>query len=745
VEYEGLLDFANLEKHGIEFVSQEGKQMCVAFGTEEGLDRFEEHLKDLGLGKTLSYKQILEAICGFDNWTADDRSSWAIKHLGLPKQETFPLDVELWPLGVTNQASRQQLRDDFEKWIQEQGIQVLDNINLDSLHMYRVEASEEQSNALLEHLAVRLVDLPPKMGITYQQLDRDANEIKDAINSPHKDAAKVCILDSGLASNHPLLGPAVAEGVSFIKGEDESDHTGHGTAVAGIALYGDVEACNESNFWQPQLWLYNGKIMSLCSQNGGTAFDAKTIETTISEAVQYFAELGCKIFNLSLGNSNAPYDGRHIRGIAYVLDKLARELDVLFVVSSGNFSGSDEPPVPGSWREDYPEYLLAEQSVLIDPAPALNVLTVGSLAKHDKTVNAERYPEDIQELSPASEGQPSPFTRHGPSIRGAFKPDVMATGGNLACPMRQEGKQWKKVERGIGVMSCSSDFVGNTLFKELSGSSFSAPYVTHLAGRLLNEYPKASSNLLRAMLVNHANLSPEIETTFSEKMRVAYKNAAKTKDRDIARDVSGNGKINEDALFRSSEHVVVIFSEESIENDQHHFYELPLPDDFLRSQRATRELRVTLAYSPVVRTTRQDYTATRLSYRLVRGTSLDEVQRSFNKNTQDETETRNDDSTSNRDVTAQQRDRGTVQSSVWTFRSRKPGEKWFVVVTRQDRPWGKALCEDQERYALVVTATDRDNEEARLYTQIQQRIQERDRTRLRDRLRSALRRVKLSR
>ncbi len=300
----------------------------------------------------------------------------------------------------------------------------------------------------------------------------------------------------------------------------------------------------------------------------------------------------------------------------------------------------------------------------------------------------------------------------------------------MASPLRQEGKQWKAIERGLGVMSCNSNFIGKTLFAERSGSSFAAPYVAHLAGRLLNEYPKASANLLRAMLVNHANLSQEIETSFPDEMRDTYKNASATKHRNIARDVAGYGVIYDDALFRSSEHVVVLFCEEAIENDKHHFYELPLPESFVRSELSTRELRVTLAYSPPVRTTRLDYTATRLSYVLVNGASLDAVQRSFNQATKKETETRNDDATGNRGVTSEQRSRGTVQSSVWRFKKRKPGEKWFVVVTRNDRPWGKVLCDDQERYALVVTVTDRENEKAQLYAQIKERIRERARARM---------------
>jgi len=59
--------------------------------------------------------------------------------------------------------------------------------------------------------------------------------------------------------------------------------------------------------------------------------------------------------------------------------------------------------------------------------------------------------------------------------------------------------------RSLGVLTFNNQFQGHRIFKEISGTSFSAPFVTHLAGRLLNEYPSASANLLRAMLVNHAS------------------------------------------------------------------------------------------------------------------------------------------------------------------------------------------------------------------------------------------------
>jgi hypothetical protein len=734
IRYEGAMTFDSLKKHGLEFISQEDKQLCVVFATEAGLAMFQEHLNKLGVaGQTVTYRQILEAIEGIDSWSAEDRKSWALRHIGLPDTDTFKLDIELWPRHVANHPVRIRLCAAFEAWLAEVEVTTIHRLNFDSLVMYRVEVNMAQADMLLNHVDVRLVDLIPQTGISYPQLNRDIGELPRNIPSPAQGAARVCILDSGINTNHPLLRMAIGESQSFVQDQDEFDEAGHGTAVAGIALYGDVEACEQSNFWRPEIWLYNGKVMRKCLQTNNAVYDEHTVEATLTEAVEHFVQLGCRKFNLSLGNSNAPYDGTHIRGLAYILDVLARKHNVLFVVSTGNFRGSDDPLVPiNSWREEYPEYLLHEQNVIIDPAPALNVLTVGSVARHNATYDSQRYPE-IHQLSPASEGQPSPFTRHGPSVKGALKPELVAAGGNLACPMHQAGNQWKSDMRGLGVLTLNHEFQGNTIFKEISGTSFSAPYVTHLAGRLLNEYPEASANLLRAMLVNHASLPDEIDTTFSDDLKEAYKGNKATRLREMSRDVGGYGQVNESDLFRSSDHCVVLMCEEAIEKDSCQFYELPLPASYLRKTKGIRELSVTLAYSPAVRTTRLDYLATQISYRLVKGESLEAVQKSFNHEKQDEEKTRNDDAVPNRDISAQLRSRGTVQSSRWVFKQRNPAEKWFIVVIRQDREWNHPDVLDMEPYALVVTVADRDNERAQLYTEIQatiaQQVQAREQVR----------------
>jgi len=192
LSYTGFLNFAHLRKHGVEFVSQEGQQTCVAFATEQSLAIFADHLQRLGLEDSeLTYQQILTALDGIDNWTPEDRMSWAVQHKGFPDTDAFKLDIELWPVRVTYHPERKQLCDGFERWLQEQQIRQLDKVNLDSLLMYRVQVSLAQAALLLNHRDVRLVDLIPATGISYQQLNREIREIPDNIPSPLANAAKV--------------------------------------------------------------------------------------------------------------------------------------------------------------------------------------------------------------------------------------------------------------------------------------------------------------------------------------------------------------------------------------------------------------------------------------------------------------------------------------------------------------------------------------------------------------------------
>lgn len=443
------LDPAEFKKisHEIEIVSQEDRTVILAFATEAALSEFEARLTTLAQGRRPTYRNLLFALKGFDHWTDDDRQGWALKQEGWPEQEPFDLDVELWP--VSQATERDRSWQAFEAWLREHRIEKRDAVKQAHLILYRLRVNREQASLLLRHRDVRLVDLPPRYGLEVTLLHTDIQNLPP-VPAPPANAPGIVILDSGLTTGHPLLAPAVGDAQSFLPGLGPDDQHGHGTLVAGLALYGDVEEALRSRAFVPRLRLFSGRILD--AQNTS---DDQLIENQVDAAVRYFhREYGCRVFNLSYGDQRKPYFGRHVRGLAITLDMLARELGVLFVVPTGNFNGTDT--VPADWRADYPRYLLEKEAALLDPAPALNALTVGSLARWDATFNAQRYQDDPAEQPIARRDQPSPFTRSGPSVGGAIKPELVGYGGNWAVNVRTANQTI--VRQGLGELSTRKDF-----------------------------------------------------------------------------------------------------------------------------------------------------------------------------------------------------------------------------------------------------------------------------------------------
>lgn len=354
---------------------------------------------------------------------------------------------------------------------------------------------------------------------------------------------------------------------------------------------------------------------------------------------------------------------------------------MLFVVSVGNFSDIFCHNTVQNFSDRYPEYLLENETIIIDPAPAANVLTIGAISRHEATDNAQKRINDISGIPIAKSGQPSPFTRHGPSNQGMIKPDLIAIGGNVAV-----NRGNRATDRRLGVLTCKYNFTENTIFNEMSGTSFSAPYIAHLAGRLLNNYPNASANLLRALLVNHANVPQIIKENFN-KNNVDNNKDDKNKQSEVSYlDVAGYGLIDESELFKSTDNVVGLLAEEQIENDKSQFYELPIPDDFIKGKRRIREIRVTLAYYSEVRTTRKDYIASRISFRVVTGNSLQEITNAFN-NENKKTVSSIEEIDTKKTVPIGRRGKGTVQSTTFSMiqKNKYINKKYFfIVVTRQD-------------------------------------------------------------
>ncbi len=705
---DALLNISN----DIEIVSQEGDDVVVAFVSTAALESFEARLASLAGGERVQYKEVLYALEGIDGWSADDRTGWALRQEGLPADSPFALDVELWPL-EDKPGERTRLWQAFEHWLADEGMVVVDSVKHEGLSLYRVRCDHGQAERLLHHRDIRTVDLPPKYGLELALVYTDIQDLP-ATEAPPDNAPGLVVLDSGLTTGHPLLAPAVGDAESFLPGKGPEDEHGHGTLVAGLALFGDLESALRDGNLAPRLRLFSGRILDENNQNE-TGF----VENQISEAVRYFnGEYGCRIFNLSFGDRNKPYLGKHVKGLSYTLDVLSRELNVLFVVSAGNVSGAQ---LDGdAWRNRYPDYLTEADWAIVEPAPSINSLTVGSLARYDQTTNSQRYSGDPAEIPIARRGQPSPFSRHGHSVGGAIKPELVAFGGNWAVNTRA-GANMLVPNSGLGELSTYSGFVMGRLFADESGTSMAAPHVAHLAAGLLAEYPDADTNLIRALLVAHAEIPDASMELFA--------------DKDALRQVCGYGQASVDALYRSLENSVTLVATERIANKRHHFYEIFVPDDFVSSGRRAREITVAMAHTPFVRSTRIAYKATRMDFRVVAAQDIVHAAAVFNRAT-DRDEYERIAELPRANVGPQARDKGTVQASTWRFtqfnnRSTLRNKRLFVVVTRNDFPWGEPHGAAEEPYALVVCLRDHENEEARLYTELRNRLQARARARAR--------------
>lgn len=693
---------------GLEVVSQEGHEIVLAFATVAGLDLVEQRLVTLSRDGQVTRKELLFVIDGFEHWTPQDRTGAALAEQGLPDDGLCVLDVELWPQEMP--IRRQSALTSFVDFARNNGSEVFDQIDTPSLLMVRLRCNRSTFEQILSYRDVRTVDLPPRWGLAIGTVTADVNRFPPP-DQPDHDAPMVAVLDAGLVTGQPLIASAVGHAQGYVLPHRSPDDAApwHGTSVAGLALYGDIEAAITAGEFAPSIFLVSGRVFNHDGDD-----QTEFVENAIERAVRdLHAEFNCRVFNLSYGDLNKVYTGGHVRGLAYTLDRLSREIGVLFVISTGNLLMNHLPEDP---LGRFPDYLLEDDARLVDPATALNAVTVGGIARHESTRGAQQHPHYIEERPIARRGHPFPLTRSGPSINGAIKPDFVEHAGNLAVA-RLAGQI---VCRGLGVVTINGGFAGGNAFREELGTSFAAPVVAHRAAKLLRRIPDASHNLLRALLGAHADWPAQ-----SVPLLNPNDNA---NGRDRLTRLLGYGCINDAALEQSLDNVVSLICEEQISADRCQFYALPIPDEFWAGGRRTREVTVALAYSPAVRTTRLDYRMTKLKFNLVTANDLDEVSAAFRQNRDHGILER----ATNRWLSGETRQAGTLQVSRWQFRKRPQGQL-FLVVTRQDAAWS-VVGDQPEPYALCVSIADRSNAESHLYAQIQvllrARVEQRARARV---------------
>jgi hypothetical protein len=693
-------------------------------------------------------RELFDSLRAIGKLTPQDRRGSRLLTEGVPGDGTdFYLDVDLWHPG-TPQLVAEAIRQ-FEGVVTRAGGRVTDppSTVAETLLLARVRGSRATLDALLDYDRVARVDLPPK--VPEQRFTvLDPVPVPDQLPQLPEDGPVACVVDSGVVSGHPLLRGVVVDERDFDSGEnDVVDHVGHGTHVAGIVVYGDTYACLQNNQWAPKVRLLSAKIMRRLEQRaeGGDVLwvcpgfaDEERVETQLRQAITTFAqEYGCRIFNLSLGNDACVLGQQRQLPWAYLLDELARSLNVVVVVSAGNVGDPDIPAVTTAdeFQRRIRDRILADDGhVLIDPATAVNALSVGAIARTDVPFMVARNPQQRPPLVGSPQECPAPFTRAGSldgagqGVRRAVKPEFAWYGGNYCLGLG--GGNWHKTDVRLGEPSLRHDFQGTRLLHASCGTSVSAPYVTHVCAvteaELRRRTPgaRAGANLIRALVAHSAAPSTVVTTWLSEGA------TEPDAERRILRAV-GYGTPDADKAVYSSENRVVLIAEDEVQEDYFHLYELDIPSEFVTTA-GTRRIRITLAYDPPVRGTRKEYLSRTMWFQVYRGLTSNQILQAMSR----AQGTGQPPKLPARNVvkarppytllqwsTLQSASFESPQGRTFDYRAGQAGTAlWHVLVGCTSRFAGDPS--PNQRYALVVSLEHSD-EHIRLYQVIRQRIAQR--------------------
>jgi hypothetical protein len=516
-----------------------------------------------------------------------------------------------------------------------------------SISMLRVRLSGAIVRTLLSVEEIATIDLPPEPDVaTGEALELTMDDLPEPTPVP-LNAPVIGVIDSGLNA-HPLLDDVLV-GAIGVPGElGEADDFGHGTRVGGVALFGDLRAQLANGTLERA-----GRIASAKVVNDRGKFDEqRLVPSQMREALTTLNQrFGCRLFVISLCDPKRVFEGGKVGPWAATLDELARELDAVIVVSAGN-----RHPRGGNRIEQaitqYPGYLVEATNRLCEPAGAMNVITVGSLAHGDGL--GPEFGEHVHVRPITRALEPSPFTRVGPGVGGALKPDLVDVGGTMVFDPLLARLRLGEDLPTAGVLTLHHRFV-DRLFTAGSGTSYASPLVTHKAARLFTRFPDASANLVRALLAGAARVPDQalakLQPLGSETIQM----------------VCGYGRVDAVRAEYSDDHRVVLYAEDELPLDHFGVYQVPIPEPFQSGGRRT--IRVTLAFDPPVRHTRADYAGVGMSFRLVRGCDPALIFEHFRRRAQAEGRRPDIEARYNCGLEPgpRERERGTLQSASVSF------------------------------------------------------------------------------
>jgi len=778
----------DLLRMGIHVLSvAEGKKgFWVVFSDDEDLSQFKKKLETYGSEEGPKY-DFFNAIESFGAIPVKKKIGKQLSEQPLTDTADF-IDIELWKIyDYQNQKNRQfiqQLKyvyDDFSQF------RITDTLITKSFVLLRVKLTKTVFDEIIQLKEIARADRPAMVQFNpFEMMRPDVDGIE--FNAPEENATGILVIDSGIVSNHLMLEKCVGGEENFQSGETETQDTvGHGTGVAGCAVYGNIEDRLKDKKFTPSNWLFSAKVMyaerDLDGNVVGAIYDeGKLIEHQFNDAVESFLsnpEYHIKVVNISLGNSDEIWHKHYSRQLplAALIDELAFTFPhVVFVISAGNQSPLDIYNSIAAIIENYPSYLIENNDFkIINPASSALALSVGSIAGEVKGCNgAEQIKVPI-----AQADQPSPFTRTGFGINGMIKPELVEYGGNLIL----SEIHGRIIEDIGGKLALLNNRVTDNIIRFDTGTSFAAPKVARLAGKIANSFPEKSANFIKNMLLVGAVCPFEPDDHFygsipdkigikkyeneilekidsedvivsnayqkSERHYVLKSDVTETARKDISAifkeikfksglglkdhlPVCGYGLSSYERALYSFDNRAVLWDEGQIRLNQIKVYSLELPEVFF-NEAGKKKITVALTFTPETRATRGDsYLGNHMEFHLFHSINPQTLIEKYGVISTDVEQSGVPDELMKYEIDfspgANIRKAGCHQKA-WKLYQRKPKNRPESPVSLVLLNFNKWITDDSREQHYCVSVTFEHEKEIDLYNTIRTNIQTRTRVR----------------
>ncbi|WP_420753494.1 S8 family peptidase [Rhodococcus sp. O3] len=563
------------------------------------------------------------------------------------------------------------------------------------------------------------------------------DELLDRIEGAPQDSPAVCVVDSGVYWEHPLLKTSLDESDCQVANPAWTirDDRGHGTEMAGLALFGDVgRAAASSGPIRLTHRLESAKILPppTGQPNNPELFGAVTADALSYVEIEqpqrrrvYSLAVTARWGTIPEADERSPMFGQP-SSWSTTLDALAvgRRVSVeegeltylqqtdnpnprLFCVSAGNIQR-------GKWGDDH--LTRSDLEPVEDPAQAWNVLTVGAYTQLDTMADAP--PEFVGWTPVASRGELSPVSRTSVTFgrQWPVKPDVVFEGGNVArSPQGTDYDTPPNLQLLTTKATLPTD-ISSRLFTTTHATSAATAQAAALAAEITARYPSLWPETVRALIVHSAEWTHAMNAQFAADNRKNARVALLRRYGMGVPDLTRATRSASDALTLIAQEVIHPFHDGKMR--EIHYHELPWPTDILADLGdAPVKLRVTLSYfiepNPGRRGwhRRYSYASHGLRFDIRRATEgTSDFEKRINRKALAEDESRPpsaDDTGEWFFGSRQQQAPGSIHSDIWNGSAADLAQRGVLAVYPVTGWWkenkGRDRSSEGARYALVVS------------------------------------------